>query len=249
MDAPVCWRCGGRVSPAVLCSSCGAVQAPAPGVDHFSVLGLPVHPAVDEKTLSERYYELSRRVHPDRFQAGEPRELEQAVSATAALNSAFRSLRDVESRGRYWLERAGGSLGRDNASVPPALAATVFEVQEKLDELRHASGDTRTSVRGEVDRARADLERRRAERRAALEAMLRDWPGGTNGATAASTASALGAAVSVNGSRAANGTAAGLATNGSHAPAPGDQAALKALLSELSYLRTLERDVRTALES
>lgn len=246
MDAPVCWRCGGRVSPAVLCSSCGAVQAPAPGVDYFSVLGLPVHPAVDERTLSERYYELSRRVHPDRFQAGEPRELEQAVTATAALNSAFRSLRDVESRGRYWLERAGGSLGRDNASVPPALAATVFEVQEKLDELRHASGDARTSVRGEVDRAREDLERRRAERRSALEAMLRDWPGGTNGATVLHT---NGATIAANGSSTATGAASTNGTNGSHAPASGDQAALKALLSELSYLRTLERDVRAALES
>lgn len=239
MDAPVCWRCGGRVSPAVLCSSCGAVQAPSPGVDHFSVLGLPAHPAVDEKALSERYYELSRRVHPDRFQASDPRELEQAVSATAALNSAFRSLRDVESRGRYWLERAGGSLGRDNASVPPALAATVFEVQEKLDELRHSSGDARNSVRGDVDRAREDLERRRAERRSALESMLRDWPGGTNG----SATTAANGAGSSNGANPSNGTRA------AHAPARGDEAALKALLSELSYLRTLERDVRAALES
>jgi len=233
----------------VLCSSCGAVQAPGPGVDHFSVLGLPDHPAVDEKALADRYYELSRRVHPDRFGAAEPRELEQAVSATAALNSAFRSLRDVESRGRYWLERAGGSLGRDNASVPPALAATVFEVQEKLEELRHASGAARTSVRGEVDRAREDLERRRAERRSVLEAMLRDWPGGTNGSSAEAASSAEGATVAVNGSSAANGTASGLATNGARARVPGDQAALKALLSELSYLRTLERDVRAALES
>ncbi|MFM8409160.1 MAG: hypothetical protein ACKOCT_02705 [Alphaproteobacteria bacterium] len=239
MVAATCWRCGGALEPAVLCASCGAVQAPPPGADHFTVLGLPVHPAVDEQVLSERYYEISRRVHPDRFQASDPRELAQAVSATAAVNSAFWSLRDVESRGRYWLERAGGSLGRDNASVPSALAATVFEVQEKLDELRHASGEARSSVRGEVDRTREELERRRAERRSALESMLRDWPDATNG-TAVSPA---------NGSGAANGSARANGSNGAHAPTRGDQAALKALLSELSYLRTLERDVRAALES
>jgi len=215
------------------------VQAPPPNADHFSVLGLPAHPAIDEKELSERYYELSRRVHPDRFQASDPRELEHAVSATAALNSAFRSLRDVESRGRYWFEREGGSLGRDNAAVPPALAATVFEVQEKLDELRQASEDDRASVRGEVDRAREDLERRRAERRAALEAMLRAWPGGSNGAVSTTE----------NGSGVQNGAHPANGAHGTPAPARGDQPALKALLSELSYLRTLERDVRAALEA
>ena len=228
----------------MLCSACGAVQSPPPGTDHFAVLGLPAHPAVDEKTLSDRYYELSRRVHPDRFQAADPRELEQAVSATAALNSAFRSLRDVESRGRYWLERDGGSLARDNAAVPPALAATVFEVQEKLDELRRSSGDARDGVRGEVDRTREDLARRREDRRVALEAMLRAWPGrdGSLGTKPEGASGAGGAH-----SRApAKGDAC---ASGAPTGALRGQAELKALLSELSYLRTLERDVRAALES
>lgn len=214
MAGPACWRCGREPSPVLLCPDCGAVHGPTRDVDHFDVLGLPPHPAIDEKKLADRYYELSRRVHPDRFQTADPRELAHSVGATAALNAAFQELRDVESRGRFWLRRGGEDLGRDNAAVPSALAATVFEIQEKLAELRVAGGSAREALRAEIDLDRAGIAGRRAERRASLEEMLLTWP--VDGAPDA-------------------GSAAG-------------RARLKELLSELSYLRTLERDIRAALE-
>ena len=101
-----------------------------------------------------------------------------------------------------------------NAAVPTALAATVFEIQEKLAELRAAGGSAREALRAEIDLDRAGIAGRRAERRASLEEMLLTWP--VDGAPDA-------------------GSAAG-------------RARLKEMLSELSYLRTLERDIRAALE-
>lgn len=210
-----CWKCGGAVAPAVLCAACGAVQGPPRDADHFAVLGIEPHPAVDDAGLAERFYDLSRRIHPDRFASADPRELAESVRATAALNAAFQALRDLEPRGRYWLARCGESLARDNAGVPPALATTVFEVQERLAELRDARGDARGRIAAEVAEAGAGVAGEVARRRADLDGLLRDWP--RNGADSGGAAAA-------------------------------GRARLKALLSELSYLRTLERDVRTALE-
>lgn len=206
-----CWKCGGPVNPAVLCSACGAVQGPPRDADHFAVLGLEPHPAVDEARLADRYYELSRRLHPDRFAASDRRELAESVRATAALNAAYQALREIEARGRYWLVRSGEDLARDNASVPPALATTVFDVQEKLDELRKAAGDDRDRLLAEMESVGSDVADRVAYRRAQLGELLGSWP--PDGAAAE--------------------------------PA---RARLKSLLSELSYLRTLERDVRHALD-
>ena len=63
------------------------------------------------------------------------------------MNRAYRTLRDVVQRGQYWLELQGEQLGRDNNRVPPALAALVFEVQEKLAEAR----ENRIEGKGEAE--------------------------------------------------------------------------------------------------
>jgi len=97
---------------------------------------------------------------------------------TAAVNLAYRTLRDPVDRGEYWLALLGEGLGRNNNRVPPDLAALVFEVQEKLEELRDAGrrgGDT--TLQAEITDIRAAL----ADRRAALLQRLQEnyarWDG------------------------------------------------------------------------
>ncbi len=219
-----CRRCGQEQPPALCCLACDAVQEPAAGLDYFTALRLTPHPAVDPEDVARRYYELSRRLHPDRFQTASAEDQAASVHATAVLNAAFQTLRDVETRGRYWLGLLGESLGRDNAGVPPALAAYVFELQEKLAEIRSARDAHRAQLVAELREAHADLCKRRAEQRASVERMLRDWPHG--------------AAPDGNGEAGAR---------AERVPNQGSSE-LKRLLSELSYLRTLDRDVQAALE-
>jgi hypothetical protein len=71
-------------------------------------------------------------------------------------------LKDPVQRGLYWLTLNGEALGRDNERVPPALAALVFEVQEKLEELRAARQSTRggASEEAELRDVRGDLRAR-----------------------------------------------------------------------------------------
>lgn len=206
-----CWRCKEASPPAFFCPHCEAVQTLPSDSNYSALLGFGGGPSVDEAALSDRYYTLSRRLHPDRFQTGSPEEQRASLQATALLNAAFKTLRDVESRGRWWLEREGESLGRDNNQVPPALAGLVFEVQEQIEEASRASGDARGKIVDQLERTKAELTRRRNEERATVEELLQEWP--EDGARAASS-----------------------------------REELKRRLSELSYLRTLARDVGRALE-
>lgn len=200
-----CWRCEAEQETSFFCSECGGVQPLPADTNYFAALGLDDAPRVTPDALQARYYELSRQLHPDRFQADRPDELTASVQATALLNAAFRSLRDIESRGRYWLGQQGEDLGRDNNQVPPTLAALVFEVQEKLAELKAGGGD---ALRAEVEGVHTSIDEQRSERRATLSRMLDEWPTETTTQTKE----------------------------------------LKQLLSELSYLRTLDRDIRSGLE-
>ncbi len=219
MRAIRCRSCGDVQPPAFFCRACESIQGLPQDTDFFAVLGLASHPGVDPAELDRRYYELSRRVHPDRFQTGSPEEQRASLQATALLNTAFRTLRDVETRGRYWLTRAGEDLGRENQSVPPRLAAYVFEVQEKVGELRTSANGSAAGLRSELVETQRELAERRDRQRTALNDLLRGWPLGDGTPVAADErgASAL--------------------------------RDLKSLLSELSYLRTLDRDLQNALEA
>ena len=90
------------------------------------------------EVLQRRYYELHRQLHPDRYQTGPQGARSASLRNTAAVNRAYRTLRDPVERGEYWLTLHGETLGANNNRVPPELAALVFEVQEKLEELRAA---------------------------------------------------------------------------------------------------------------
>jgi molecular chaperone HscB len=148
-----------------------------PDADLFAVLGLPRRLALDAADLERRYHEASRAVHPDRHQTASARERELSLAASAAVNRAYRMLRDPVARGRYWLELHGTRLGDEGPRVPPAIAAQVFETQEKLEELR-AAGAGSEALRREVQVIREGFAARLAALRDELGARYQAANGG-----------------------------------------------------------------------
>jgi molecular chaperone HscB len=139
-----CWRCGAPAG-VLACETCAVPQALAPDVDRFAILGLPRRLTVDTADLEHRWLAASRAVHPDRHQTADERTRMLSLAASAAVNQAYRTLRDPVARGRYWLELHRVPIGRDNNKVPPALAELVFETQEALEDYRNG-GASRDGV-------------------------------------------------------------------------------------------------------
>ena len=172
-----CWRCRDAAATGELvCPRCEVVQPLPAGVDLFRVLGLPRRLAVEAADLERRYHAASRVVHPDRHQTAGERERELSLSASAAVNRAYRTLADPVARGRYWLELAGRRLGERGPQVPAAIAAEVFETQETLEALRAAApGSTADALRGEVRKRHDDLAARLAGLRDELIGRYDAW--------------------------------------------------------------------------
>src|SRR5450759_557226 len=63
-----CWQCGAEHAPNFFCPACDAIQPLPEQADYFQVMGIPRRLVVDIEALQERYYELHRRMHPDRYQ-------------------------------------------------------------------------------------------------------------------------------------------------------------------------------------
>lgn len=146
-----CWRCGHETgqepeSPSLFCTYCNSLQAPTP--DYFRFLGLPRRLQVDLTDLQNRFYNLSRLLHPDRFTRRPETERSYSLEATAILNDGYRILRDPVRRAEYVLKEQGFDIGEQRSrDVPPELLEEVFELNMTLDDLRSGDDDVIPQLR------------------------------------------------------------------------------------------------------
>jgi molecular chaperone HscB len=159
--------------------------------DYFETFGLERRLGLDVAALQRRFYELSRRWHPDFHQAAAPAEQARALEASAQVNAAYRALRDPIARVEYLIRLEEGRETREGATVkpkaPPQLLAEMFEIQEALEEARSGALDeaTRASLGSQRDALRGRL----AETEAAASGPLsRAWDEAPAGERAAALA-------------------------------------------------------------
>ena len=108
----------------------------------FEIFGIPPTFDVDLTALEQRYRDLSRAVHPDRFTQSGARERRASLSKALDVNAAWRALRDPITRADAllatggWADptRDGGPAVEPKAS--PALLMEVLELREELADAR-----------------------------------------------------------------------------------------------------------------
>lgn len=143
-----CWQCG-QPADALFCPACGALQQPPTGF--YGFFGIDERLALDTADLQKRFYDLSRKLHPDRYGRKSAQERQYSEEATSILNDGYRTLRDPVKRAEYFLKQHGFDIGEQRSKdVPPELLEEVFELNMALEELR--GGDE--SARPELEEAR-----------------------------------------------------------------------------------------------
>lgn len=104
---------------------------------------------VDTEALQSRFYELSRKWHPDRFSRKSAGEQADALEATSILNDGYRTLRDPVKRAEYLLTEEGFPIGEQRSKdVPPELLEEVFELNMMLEELKSGDESARSQLEG-----------------------------------------------------------------------------------------------------
>jgi molecular chaperone HscB len=147
-------------------------------VDYFEVFGLPRKLGIDPNELQRRFYELSRRVHPDFFQTATPAEQAGSLERSALINRAYRTLRDLVPRVEYLIQLEEGRETREGDTgikpkAPMDLLEEMLEVQEALQEAKAGGLDEATRRRLREEQAR--LAERRTAEEASLLVLGREW--------------------------------------------------------------------------
>ncbi len=89
---------------------------------------------LDRGGLDERYRELQRAVHPDRFASASDQERRISMQRAANVNEAYHTLKDPLKRARYLLELRGQWVGEENRTARDVdFLMEQMELREALD--------------------------------------------------------------------------------------------------------------------
>ena len=128
--------------------------------NYYELFGLLAAFNLDTDALAERYRELQRVVHPDRYANASEQERRLAVQGSSHINEAFQVLREPLSRARYLLSLHGVQVeaGKETTSDPLFLMEQM-ELREALAEARDGPDPYAVvaSVMGRLQEQRQDL--------------------------------------------------------------------------------------------
>ncbi len=123
-------------------------------MDHFARLGLPAALDLEPAALDRVYFALQRQWHPDRFVGRPPEERSKASSEAAALNDAYRTLKDPLSRAFYFANLKGIEMPTDGKTIDdPDLLMEAMEAREALHD-----AETAQAVEALAAQARQDIQ-------------------------------------------------------------------------------------------
>ncbi len=115
--------------------------------DYYELVRIPRSLNLSLEALQQRYYELSRQLHPDRFMQKPEAERQRALDMSSALNDAYRTLKDPIKRAQYLLSLEGFEIGEQRSKdVPPELLEEVFELNMAIEEMRGGDDSARSQL-------------------------------------------------------------------------------------------------------
>ncbi|MCS7035985.1 MAG: Fe-S protein assembly co-chaperone HscB [Saprospiraceae bacterium] len=112
-------------------------------MNYFEFFGLPVAFRLDEAQLRRRFYQNSKKYHPDFHTLASPEEQEEMLRLSTLNNEAFQTLADPDRRMRYVLEIKGLLEGEGQQQVPQEFLLEMMDINEALMELEMDYDDRR----------------------------------------------------------------------------------------------------------
>jgi molecular chaperone HscB len=127
--------------------------------NYFEVFQLPQDFDLDVKDLSERFLQLQKSIHPDKFVDASDREKRLSMQWATQINEAHSTLKSALPRAIYLLGLEGEDIAH-NPGLEPAFLMQQIELREELEEIEQAgtSLESLDEFKGEVEEVMKSLE-------------------------------------------------------------------------------------------
>jgi molecular chaperone HscB len=102
--------------------------------NYFELFNFPLDYQIDLNALRERFREVQKAVHPDRFSADSAQSQRLAMQYAAYANQAFQTLKDPVARGFCLLSLLGRARHDESATIKdPVFLMQQMEFRERLE--------------------------------------------------------------------------------------------------------------------
>lgn len=99
---------------------------------YFELFDIPVSLNVDTSLIKIKFYELSRKYHPDFHLTDTEDEQDDILEKSALLNKAFKIFTNKEETLKYVLQLKGLLEGEEKYKLPPGFLMEMMELNEAL---------------------------------------------------------------------------------------------------------------------
>ena len=103
-------------------------------MNYFELFEIPVQLKVEKASLPHKYFELSRKYHPDFFVNGSEEEKATALDKSAMLNKAFKTFQNPSETIKYVLLLKELLEEDEKYQLPAVFLMEVMEINEELME-------------------------------------------------------------------------------------------------------------------
>lgn len=103
-------------------------------MNYFELFELPVAIKIDKALLSEKYFALQKKFHPDFFTQETEFEQAEALELSSQVNKAFKIFKTEDETLKYLLQLKDILEDEEKYQLPPDFLMEVMELNENLSE-------------------------------------------------------------------------------------------------------------------
>lgn len=120
--------------------------------NYFELYELPLTFHPDAAKVKSKFYELSRKYHPDRFAHAEDAAKIESLRMSALNNDAYKTLGNADATMAYILKLEGLLQDEEKYNLPPAFLMAMMELNEAISEYEAANeGDSYKQAKNELN--------------------------------------------------------------------------------------------------
>lgn len=101
-------------------------------MNYFELFAIPVSLKVNTKELAPRFFELSKKYHPDFFIKDSAEAQAEALEKSSLLNKAWKTFQSEDETLKYVLQLKNRLEEEEKYELPPDFLMEVLEINESL---------------------------------------------------------------------------------------------------------------------
>jgi molecular chaperone HscB len=105
-------------------------------MNYFELYEIPVSLRPDKQVIQKRFYELSRKYHPDFFTNENEADQSEALEKSSLINRAFKTFQNQDETIKYVLQLKGLLEEEEKYQLPPDFLMEMMDLNEQMMEAK-----------------------------------------------------------------------------------------------------------------